>query len=249
MATAEAPGFPDPNPSPGQKRDKMGPHKYFVGQVVLVGYAKYPDIKKGERFGVARLLPLEGAAPQYRIKSEFDGRASCRRTVSTFRPAIGVMFRVDPGQESQDFTYLGEFAAPAPGLIPLDQSGYNERPLRGNLSRPITVPPTAAIPRETGPSRSRCAQATHVFSLAFTLSETMRDLPCRRIQVDEIWAYVGKKQPGDNRARLGDMWTFVALAAHRRLCAIVAPCAAQLDSARRARPRRCIWPAPAPRPM
>ena len=43
----------------------------------------------------------------------------------------------------------------------------------------------------------------------------MRDLPCRRIQVDEIWSYVGKKQghllPGDNRARLGDMWTFVAL--------------------------------------
>ena len=47
------------------------------------------------------------------------------------------------------------------------------------------------------------------------MDETMRDLPCRRIQVDEIWAYVGKKQahlqPGDNRARLGDMWTFVAL--------------------------------------
>jgi len=47
------------------------------------------------------------------------------------------------------------------------------------------------------------------------MDETMRDLPCRRIQVDEIWAYVGKKQAhlqsGDNRARLGDMWTFVAL--------------------------------------
>jgi IS1 family transposase len=47
------------------------------------------------------------------------------------------------------------------------------------------------------------------------LDEQMRDLPCRRIQVDEIWAYVGKKQahlqPSDNRARVGDMWTFVAL--------------------------------------
>jgi len=47
------------------------------------------------------------------------------------------------------------------------------------------------------------------------MDESMRDLPCRRIQVDEIWAYVGKKQahlqPGDNRSRLGDMWTFVAL--------------------------------------
>src|SRR5580704_6867644 len=47
------------------------------------------------------------------------------------------------------------------------------------------------------------------------MDEQMRELPCRRIQVDEIWAYVGKKQahlqPGDDRGRLGDMWTFVAL--------------------------------------
>jgi IS1 family transposase len=43
----------------------------------------------------------------------------------------------------------------------------------------------------------------------------MRDLPCRRLQVDEIWAYVAKKQrqvqEGDNRSRVGDQWTFVAL--------------------------------------
>lgn len=47
------------------------------------------------------------------------------------------------------------------------------------------------------------------------MNEQMRELPSRRIQVDEIWAYVGKKQmhlkPGDDRSRLGDMWTFVAL--------------------------------------
>jgi IS1 family transposase len=53
------------------------------------------------------------------------------------------------------------------------------------------------------------------------MDETMRDLSCRRIQVDEIWAYVGKKQarlqPGDNRARLGDMWTFVALDPENKL--------------------------------
>src|SRR5579864_2850230 len=38
----------------------------------------------------------------------------------------------------------------------------------------------------------------------------MRDLPCRRLQVDEIWAYVAKKQrqvqEGDDRARVGDQW-------------------------------------------
>lgn len=43
----------------------------------------------------------------------------------------------------------------------------------------------------------------------------MRHLPCRRIQVDEIWAFVQKKQrtvaPQDDRSRVGDMWTFVAL--------------------------------------
>ena len=47
------------------------------------------------------------------------------------------------------------------------------------------------------------------------LDEEMRDLSCQRLQVDEIWSYVGKKQaqlkPGDDRSRLGDQWTFVAL--------------------------------------
>lgn len=43
----------------------------------------------------------------------------------------------------------------------------------------------------------------------------MRNLACERIQVDEIWAFVGKKQmevtPTDNRDRVGDQWTFVAV--------------------------------------
>lgn len=47
------------------------------------------------------------------------------------------------------------------------------------------------------------------------MNEEMHDLTCRRIQVDEIWAYVGKKQAqvtkADDRSRVGDMWTFVAL--------------------------------------
>src|SRR5215203_7227688 len=50
---------------------------------------------------------------------------------------------------------------------------------------------------------------------AALMDEQMRELPCRRIQVDEIWAYVGKKQAhlkeDDDRSRLGDQWTFVAL--------------------------------------
>ncbi len=47
------------------------------------------------------------------------------------------------------------------------------------------------------------------------MNETMRDLPCRRIEVDELWAYVGKKQrhvtAADDQRFVGDFWTFVAL--------------------------------------
>lgn len=46
------------------------------------------------------------------------------------------------------------------------------------------------------------------------MSEKMRGLPCKRIQVDEIWSYVRKKQhtlkPGES-PRAGDFWTWVAL--------------------------------------
>jgi transposase-like protein len=46
-------------------------------------------------------------------------------------------------------------------------------------------------------------------------NEQMRNLPCQRLQVDEIYAFVGKKQTrlqrGDDRVRLGEQWTFVAI--------------------------------------
>ena len=47
------------------------------------------------------------------------------------------------------------------------------------------------------------------------LNDKMRNLPCRRIQVDEIWSFVQKKQRHmtamDNPNRVGDQYTFVAL--------------------------------------
>ena len=47
------------------------------------------------------------------------------------------------------------------------------------------------------------------------MNAEMRSLTCPRIQVDEIWSFVGKKQrqlsPQDDRSRVGDQWTFVAL--------------------------------------
>ena len=56
---------------------------------------------------------------------------------------------------------------------------------------------------------------------ARVMDETMRNLNCERVQVDEIWSYVGKKQrhlkPEDDRKRLGDMWTFVAIDADTKI--------------------------------
>lgn len=53
------------------------------------------------------------------------------------------------------------------------------------------------------------------------MDETPRGLRCERVQVDEIWAYVGKKQkhvtPTDDASRVGDFWTFVALDADTKL--------------------------------
>lgn len=47
------------------------------------------------------------------------------------------------------------------------------------------------------------------------MDERMRDLSCKRVQVDEIWSFCGKKQrhitPQDDHARVGDQWTFVAI--------------------------------------
>ncbi len=56
---------------------------------------------------------------------------------------------------------------------------------------------------------------------AAIMDSEMHDLSCCRLQVDEIWTYVQKKQrwvtPDDDRFRVGDMWTFVALDADTKL--------------------------------
>jgi IS1 family transposase len=47
------------------------------------------------------------------------------------------------------------------------------------------------------------------------MDENMRQLSCERIQIDEVWAFGQKKQrhitENDDKNRVGDMWTFVAL--------------------------------------
>ena len=39
----------------------------------------------------------------------------------------------------------------------------------------------------------------------------LHDLPCTRIEADEIWAFVGAKQRNAKRAGDGDIWAFVAI--------------------------------------
>lgn len=52
-------------------------------------------------------------------------------------------------------------------------------------------------------------------------NEVIRDLPCKRVECDEIWSFVGKKhrwlKPEDDKSRLGDQWTFVALDADTKI--------------------------------
>ncbi|MGI3903411.1 MAG: IS1 family transposase [Janthinobacterium lividum] len=56
---------------------------------------------------------------------------------------------------------------------------------------------------------------------AALMDEQMRELSCQRLQVDEIWTYVQKKQrqvtANDDQERVGDQWTFVALDADTKL--------------------------------
>jgi len=55
---------------------------------------------------------------------------------------------------------------------------------------------------------------------AALLDERMRQLPCRRLQCDEIWTYVAKKARHvrqDDPAEFGDQWVYIALDADSKL--------------------------------
>src|SRR5271165_1839510 len=54
-----------------------------------------------------------------------------------------------------------------------------------------------------------------------TLMDTrMRNLRCKRVQADEIWSYIAKKQRNvkvDDSGEIGDAWVFVAMDAQTKL--------------------------------
>ena len=51
--------------------------------------------------------------------------------------------------------------------------------------------------------------------------QSMRGLDCKNVEIDEIWAYVAKKQrnvkPEEEGAEIGDAWTYIALDADTKL--------------------------------
>lgn len=53
------------------------------------------------------------------------------------------------------------------------------------------------------------------------LDDRMVDLPCKRLELDELWSFVAKKQrtvrPEDEEARVGDQWVYVAICAESKL--------------------------------
>lgn len=56
---------------------------------------------------------------------------------------------------------------------------------------------------------------------ASILDELMRDLNCQRIELDEVWCYVGKKQrqvrDDDDGSEIGDFWTWVSMDSDSKL--------------------------------
>ena len=59
------------------------------------------------------------------------------------------------------------------------------------------------------------------YACAVYQDEALRNLPCKRVQADEIWSFVQKKQKnvrGDEEQWVGDVWTFVAICADTKLC-------------------------------
>jgi hypothetical protein len=55
---------------------------------------------------------------------------------------------------------------------------------------------------------------------AILLDAKMRDLPCRRLELDEIWGFIGKKERHlrpDDDPQYGDVWTWCAIDAETKL--------------------------------
>lgn len=82
-----------------------------------------------------------------------------------------------------------------------------------------------ATVRMTGTAKNTiCRLLNHVgYACEVYQERTLRNLPCQRLQMDEIWSFVGKKAKNtteDDRAEgMGDVWTWTALDPDSKLIA------------------------------
>jgi IS1 family transposase len=80
-----------------------------------------------------------------------------------------------------------------------------------------------ATVRMTGVAKNTIAKLLIELGAACSeyMDKVMRDLPCKTIQVDEIWSFVGAKQKNvrirENMPVTGDVWTWVAIDAETKL--------------------------------
>ncbi|MDD5585760.1 MAG: IS1 family transposase [Alphaproteobacteria bacterium] len=79
-----------------------------------------------------------------------------------------------------------------------------------------------SITRLTGASKNTVAKLLVDAGQACAdyMDKNLRDLPCKRLQVDEIWSFVyakAKNVPEDKRGEAGDVWTWTAIDADTKL--------------------------------
>src|SRR5688572_10979893 len=79
--------------------------------------------------------------------------------------------------------------------------------------------------RMTGVSKNTVTKLLVELGAACTAyqSDTLRNLPCKRLQCDEIWSFVGAKDknvPADKMGKfgIGSVWTWTAIDADTKLC-------------------------------
>src|SRR3981081_4956961 len=81
-----------------------------------------------------------------------------------------------------------------------------------------------AITRLTGASKNTVAKLLQDVGRACAeyQDRTLRDLPCKRVQLDEIWSFVYAKNDNVRKAKAapanaGDAWTWTAICADTKL--------------------------------
>jgi hypothetical protein len=77
-----------------------------------------------------------------------------------------------------------------------------------------------AIERITGINRNTIMNLGVSVGEACTkiMDVKLRALPCKHIEVDEIWGFVGaKRKNADKAGKYGDVWTFIAIDADSKL--------------------------------